>query len=61
MAEGTCSGCRVGFLTTISSLGVLEGICVARSGILQTTRKEWLEQMVSGEKLRAALEMSILH
>lgn len=34
----TCNGWRVGFLTTISSRGVLEGVCIAGSGILQTVR-----------------------
>lgn len=41
MTRGTWSGWRVRFLTTISSLGVLEEVCIARSGILQTTGKEW--------------------
>lgn len=61
MTEGTCNGWRVGFRTTISSLGVLEGVCIARGRILQTTRKECLERMVSGEEPRAALKMAMAH
>lgn len=56
MKGGSCNRGRMGSLTTFSSPGIFAQLCIVEGGILQTTRCEWLERMVSGEKLRATLK-----